>query len=87
VTRANGEMSQRPYKVEQWSKGFAGVTKLILDAADPNNAHAEFERVVSTGREVGTLCEGECPTRASSDTAAEMMCGPPSLLLLEWRSP
>jgi hypothetical protein len=46
VTRANGEMSQRPYKVEQWSKGFAGVTKLILEAAHPNDAHAEFERVV-----------------------------------------
>jgi hypothetical protein len=39
-------MSERPYKVEQWSKGFAGVTKLILETAIPNEAHAEFERVV-----------------------------------------
>jgi hypothetical protein len=28
-------MSEHPYKVEQWSKGFAGVTKLILEAAHP----------------------------------------------------
>jgi hypothetical protein len=26
-------MSEHPFKVEQWSKGFAGVTKLILETA------------------------------------------------------
>ena len=39
-------MSERPYKVEQWSKDFAGVSKVILEASDPNDAHAEFNRVV-----------------------------------------
>jgi hypothetical protein len=34
------------FKVEQWSKDFAGVTKLILETAVPNEAHAEFDRVV-----------------------------------------
>ena len=35
-------MSERPYKVEQWSKDFAGVTRLILETSIPNEAHAEF---------------------------------------------
>jgi hypothetical protein len=39
-------MSDRPYKVEQWSKGFASVTKVVLEANDPKEAHAEFDRVV-----------------------------------------
>jgi hypothetical protein len=39
-------MSERPYKVEQWSKDFGGVVKLILEAADPKKAHAEFDRIV-----------------------------------------
>jgi hypothetical protein len=39
-------MSERPYKVEQWSRDFDGVTKVILEASDPKEAHAEFDRVV-----------------------------------------
>jgi hypothetical protein len=39
-------MSERPYKVEQWSNGFADVTNVIPDASDPKEAHAEFDRVV-----------------------------------------
>jgi hypothetical protein len=39
-------MSERPYKVEQWPKGFAGIIKVILEASDPKEAHAEFDRVV-----------------------------------------
>ncbi len=30
-------MSERPYKVEQWSKDFAGVTTAILEAGDPKD--------------------------------------------------
>ena len=41
-------MSEHPFKVEQWSKGFTGVTKLILETAVPNEAHAEFERRVKS---------------------------------------
>jgi hypothetical protein len=39
-------MSERPFKVEQWSKGFAGITRLILETSTPNEAHAEFDRIV-----------------------------------------
>jgi len=39
-------MSERPFKVEQWSKGFAGITRLILETSTPNEAHAEFDRLV-----------------------------------------
>ena len=39
-------MSERPFKVEQWSKDFASVIKVILEASDPKEAHAEFDRVV-----------------------------------------
>jgi len=31
-------MSERPFKVEQWSKGFAGVTKLILKTRGPKRS-------------------------------------------------
>jgi hypothetical protein len=27
-------MSERPFKVEQWSKDFAGITKVILQASN-----------------------------------------------------
>jgi hypothetical protein len=39
-------MSEHPYKVEQWSKDFGGVTKVILEAADPKDAYSEFDRLV-----------------------------------------
>ena len=38
-------MSERPHKVER-AKDFPGVTKVILEASDPKEAHAEFDRVV-----------------------------------------
>jgi hypothetical protein len=41
------------------SKGFAGVTKLILETLVPNEAHAEFDRVVRHGQEAGTRYDGE----------------------------
>jgi hypothetical protein len=31
ITR-DADMSERPFKVEQWSKDFAGVIKVILEA-------------------------------------------------------
>jgi hypothetical protein len=39
-------MSERPFKVEQWSRGYARITKTILETATPAEAYAEFERVV-----------------------------------------
>jgi hypothetical protein len=38
-------MSERPYKVGQWSQDLAGVTNVTLDG-DPKEAHAEFDRGV-----------------------------------------
>jgi hypothetical protein len=68
-------MSERPYKVEQWSKGFDGITNVILEASDPNDAHAEFDRVVKhrpRGWYTGAMGNAG-HAGASSDTAAEMM--------------
>jgi hypothetical protein len=69
-------MSEHPFKVEQWSKGFAGVTKLILETAVPNEAHAEFERVVKhRPRGWYTVRWGTQVMREHPRTAAEMMRG------------
>jgi hypothetical protein len=39
-------ISERPYKVEQWSQDLAGVTNVTLEASYPKEAHAEFDRGV-----------------------------------------
>jgi hypothetical protein len=58
-------MSERPFKVEQWSKDFGGVTKVILEAADPNDALAEFDRVVKHWPRGWYTVEGERRSCAS----------------------
>ena len=47
-------MSERPCKVAQWSKTFAGATKVILEAGDP-------EDIVASE---GARRANECPSLA-----------------------
>ena len=78
-------MSERPFKVEQWSKGFAGITRLILETSTPNEAHAEFDRLVRhrPTRLVHGAMGHAGHAGASADTAAEMIRGAlPSPVLL-----
>ena len=68
-------MSDRPYKVEQWSRGFNCVTKTILEAARPAEAHAEFDRVVQHRPRGWSPCAGVRRSCASTREAARPIEG------------
>jgi len=51
-------MSERPFKVEQWSKGFAGITRLILETSTPKGACRIRPPRAASAHAVGTRCDG-----------------------------